>query len=435
MRKVIKFSTFLALKNSGNLDSDFDGLADWEELELETDPFNADTDGDGVKDGEQYKTKKIALELTMLKDLFIPHEGNGFKPQALHPGRLMFHATAALAIKAAMIALVVLMPLEAWLAPDIMVEQGKEVVSLTNKIRETKNLPDLIQNQQLTSAAETKVNNMFVEQYFAHVGPKQQSLSDWLKQARYNFTVAGENLAMGYSTPADLVDAWAASPTHYQNMIDPEFKQIGVAMATGKLNNENTILAAQFFGEQESKLVTATSVSSFLGDNFQGSSIKAQVKFTVADKPIPTSKLVYAKVNLEEPVTKAQIHVNGQQIALAPTDNINEWSGSAVIQQDNRPQVPASLEVVDENGREKMADVSASVNSVKPSVYSEYNFLRQNGGANKLWTLASGYYAVLLFIALVSLALNVFIQARKQHLHLIVSTLSLVGLLAILIIV
>ena len=47
-KKVVKFSTYLCLKNFGRIDSDFDGLEDWEELEIGTDPFKADTDGDGV---------------------------------------------------------------------------------------------------------------------------------------------------------------------------------------------------------------------------------------------------------------------------------------------------------------------------------------------------------------------------------------------------
>jgi outer membrane protein OmpA-like peptidoglycan-associated protein len=38
----------------GDLDSDGDGLADWLELLLETDPHNPDTDGDGLTDGEEH---------------------------------------------------------------------------------------------------------------------------------------------------------------------------------------------------------------------------------------------------------------------------------------------------------------------------------------------------------------------------------------------
>ncbi len=38
-----------------NVDSDGDGLKDWEEVLWKTDPHNPDTDGDGTKDGEEVK--------------------------------------------------------------------------------------------------------------------------------------------------------------------------------------------------------------------------------------------------------------------------------------------------------------------------------------------------------------------------------------------
>ncbi len=46
----------------GDIDSDGDGLMDWEEAELGTDPFNPDTDGDGLSDYEEvriYKTDPL----------------------------------------------------------------------------------------------------------------------------------------------------------------------------------------------------------------------------------------------------------------------------------------------------------------------------------------------------------------------------------------
>ena len=41
--------------NEGALDSDGDGLYDWEEADLGTDPFNPDTDGDGLTDYEEVR--------------------------------------------------------------------------------------------------------------------------------------------------------------------------------------------------------------------------------------------------------------------------------------------------------------------------------------------------------------------------------------------
>jgi len=41
-------------KNLKKIDSDGDGLSDWEEIHVfGTDPFDEDTDGDGMNDGEE----------------------------------------------------------------------------------------------------------------------------------------------------------------------------------------------------------------------------------------------------------------------------------------------------------------------------------------------------------------------------------------------
>jgi len=63
----------LLVKNGGSsfyTDSDKDSLYDFEEGLLGTDPFNKDTDGDGVSDGVQYQSKKIYPEIESPPDLF-----------------------------------------------------------------------------------------------------------------------------------------------------------------------------------------------------------------------------------------------------------------------------------------------------------------------------------------------------------------------------
>ncbi|OQA27612.1 MAG: Outer membrane porin F precursor [Verrucomicrobia bacterium ADurb.Bin345] len=47
-----------AVAGGGDLDSDGDGLMDWEETQIGTDPFNPDTDGDGLTDFEEVRTYK-----------------------------------------------------------------------------------------------------------------------------------------------------------------------------------------------------------------------------------------------------------------------------------------------------------------------------------------------------------------------------------------
>lgn len=50
------------LSNNSNTDTDNDGLSDWEEQVIGTDPNNKDTDGDGTPDGEEVDTNRDPLK-------------------------------------------------------------------------------------------------------------------------------------------------------------------------------------------------------------------------------------------------------------------------------------------------------------------------------------------------------------------------------------
>lgn len=437
MKKVIKFSTYLSLKNFGNIDSDLDGLADWEELEIGTDPFKADTDGDGVKDGVQFKQQKIALELTMLKDMFIPHEGNGFKPMALHPGRILFHAGSALLLKLLLIGFIVAMPIEAWLAPDILVGQQQKIIELTNNVRIEQKVKPLIQSSVLSRAAEAKVTDMVAANYFAHVSPGGKGLSDWLKVAGYNYAVAGENLAMGFVSADEVINAWKESPTHFANLVDKDYSQIGVAMANGKLEGEETTVTAQYFAEPQAMQKTVPPIS-VLSQNSKPTLAKTEVKLSVVERPIPDKKLVRAEVKLDQSTTKADIKIGKEVIQLQPNAQGDQWSGSALLAQGptiDQATVPATLTTIDPVYGERQADITAPALTVKSNFFNEYNYLKKNSLANSLWNFVSGYYLALLFLALSALFLNVFIEVKRQHPHLIVSTASLILLLVVLVLI
>jgi uncharacterized protein YkwD len=180
-------------------------------------------------------------------DLFIPSEENNYYPKSLNPRRLAFYALTALVIKVIVVAIVILYPLSAWLTPDILTNESKRILELTNQIRQSNGLQTLKENNNLTASATQKVQDMIVNQYFAHISPDNSGLIKWLENNNYQYTTAGENLAMGFMTAEDVVNAWVKSPTHYANLIDPSYKEIGVAMASGYFNNIDTTLAAQHF--------------------------------------------------------------------------------------------------------------------------------------------------------------------------------------------
>ncbi|MFA4833871.1 MAG: CAP domain-containing protein [Patescibacteria group bacterium] len=239
-------------------DSDFDDLADYEEVNVYgTDPNNPDTDKDGVSDGDEVKMGRNPRGRGSLKDLFIPYAGNNYKPRALSPRRLFFHAISAILIKVLVIGFVVIIPISAWLTPDVLLEQAKKIIELTNRIRQSAGVSSLTENNLLTRAAYNKAEDMLLNQYFAHIGPDKKTVSDWLSGAGYKYAVAGENLAMGFSGAEEVVNGWVKSQTHYANMVDPDFSEIGVGLASGLYNNYDTTLVAQFFGSSQPAVSTA----------------------------------------------------------------------------------------------------------------------------------------------------------------------------------
>ncbi len=437
------------------IDSDRDGLTDWEEENVYgTDPHDEDTDDDGIDDGDEVLLGRNPNGTGYLKDLFIPHRGNGYKPKSLHHKRVLFHAISAISIKMIATAFVFSYPLTAWLTPDLAVEQSKKIISLTNGVRASLSLPALTESSKLNQAAFAKVQDMFVGQYFAHASPEGKGLNSFLKKAGYDYSVAGENLAMGFSGPNEIVEAWKKSPTHYSNLVDTDFKEIGVALADDIFEGANTTLTAQYFGSpnDEVKPVPAakvepkpkadTIVKKSSNDVVLGSAssqnVVPQAKIVV-DTPEKKKEVVIKVEAVLPPETKeASASVLNQTVPLAKTYE-GQWQGSSVVSvKDQEPVVvPASVTTVDEGGEVSTVDLPAeNIYPVKTSRLKQYFILRDNPNKvmDNIINISSGYFYFILILAIISLALSILIQIRRQHPHIIASGTGLIILLILLIV-
>lgn len=183
------------------------------------------------------------------RNFFLPHEENNYHPYVLHGERLWFYATSAVLVKLVVIFFVVLLPVAAWLTPDLMSQESKRIITLTNNLRANLSLPVLQESSLLNQAAYNKAQDMLVQQYFAHLGPDGKRVSSWLKNVSYDYLIAGENLAIGFASADEVVEAWKNSPTHYANLVDPAFQEIGVGMVSGLYNEVDATLVAQFFAK------------------------------------------------------------------------------------------------------------------------------------------------------------------------------------------
>ncbi len=126
----------------------------------------------------------------------------------------------------------------------------KELVDLTNAKRIEYGLSPLSNNIELNAAAANKTEDMFDKNYWAHNSP--DGITPWvfIKEAGYNYVYAGENLARGFSNSEDVVNAWMASPDHRANVLSANFKDVGFAVKSGKLNGEETFLIVQELGSK-----------------------------------------------------------------------------------------------------------------------------------------------------------------------------------------
>jgi len=130
---------------------------------------------------------------------------------------------------------------------SLLTAQG--VIEFTNEERRINGASPLAENQKLNAAAMAKAKDILLKQYFEHVSPTGEGPAILAKNAGYEYIRIGENLALGnFSDDQALVSAWMASPGHRENILNPRFKEIGVAAIKGTYQNRTVWVAVQEFG-------------------------------------------------------------------------------------------------------------------------------------------------------------------------------------------
>lgn len=135
----------------------------------------------------------------------------------------------------------------------------------TNAERQSRGEPALRYDEQLSSAAFLKAQDMFTQQYWAHTAPDGTTPWKWFGEAGYNYAYAGENLAKNFTTTQATVTAWMASTHHRENILNTNYTDVGFAVMDGVLNGKQTTLVVALYGSPVSSVAgaaarTATSV-------------------------------------------------------------------------------------------------------------------------------------------------------------------------------
>ena len=216
---------------------------------------------------------------------------------------------------------------------------------------------------------------MMTRSYFAHDTPEGKKPWQWINRGEYDYVYAGENLALDFTSAEVVHSAFMKSPSHRRNILNPKYKEIGIAVLNGEMNGQQTTLLVEFFGTQRKDISTLA-----------------------ANQPSPEKT---EEPNLPQP-EKNTTGVAGEATA-EPTPESDEVSSFT----------PAN---------EGIIIVTTELKSSRALVdlvieYSNIFFI-----------------AFLIFI-LISLALNIFIKIKVQHASIILESIVVVALLLSMILV
>jgi len=101
-----------------------------------------------------------------------------------------------------------------------------DVLAETNRMRFQEGLEPYSTFPHLQTAADVRAGEL--ETLMEHTRPNGTSWATAVTEAGLGYTIAGENIAAGYSDAQQVVAAWMASPDHRGNILDPSFTHIGV---------------------------------------------------------------------------------------------------------------------------------------------------------------------------------------------------------------
>ncbi len=110
-------------------------------------------------------------------------------------------------------------------------EYINENLRIINSYRAEKGIAPLRLNEKLTIMACARAEEIAWSGKHSHRRPDGSSCFTIFKDAGFEEGTAGENLGYVYDSPKKVCQAWKDSKTHYENLMNPDFTEIGIGVA------------------------------------------------------------------------------------------------------------------------------------------------------------------------------------------------------------
>lgn len=108
--------------------------------------------------------------------------------------------------------------------------QIQQVFELLNEHRADNGVAPLTYDLELEAAIQGHCQHMSGHTFFSHDAPESSVRSAWTRAALCGTEAAGENIAAGQRTPADVMDDWKNSSGHNENMLNRSFARVGIGL-------------------------------------------------------------------------------------------------------------------------------------------------------------------------------------------------------------
>ncbi|MFH0982214.1 MAG: CAP domain-containing protein [Planctomycetota bacterium] len=123
---------------------------------------------------------------------------------------------------------------------DALAEQLSRLINLERALDD---LEPLSWDENLAKVAQEYACRMIEGKFFGHTDPETRTEpAHRLTMAGYEWDMMGENLAVGHTTAAEVLDGWMASPSHRDNLLSPEWTRLGIGVRTDEAGTLHWVL-------------------------------------------------------------------------------------------------------------------------------------------------------------------------------------------------
>lgn len=234
------------------------------------------------------------------RDTTIPHKGNRYNPHLVR--------TRVIVVLLAFVGIATSLQLVE--RPEVLGESTaitrQALLETTNQERSKSGQAALRENDKLNTAAALKAGDMLKEQYWAHVSPSGVQPWKWFEISGYEYSVAGENLARGFYAPEGITAAWMQSKEHRENILNPNYTDVGFAAVSGELEGKQTTVVVAMYGSESQDV--ASSNGEVLAAT--GSSVSLIEQFGIGLKSLSPTALASVLLLLFVAVIALATHAN-----------------------------------------------------------------------------------------------------------------------------